>query len=38
MLSVLKKIQIQDPESGMNFPDLIFENFVSGFWVKNTGT
>jgi hypothetical protein len=26
-----KKIQIQDPESGMNIPDLTFENFVSVF-------
>jgi hypothetical protein len=29
-----EKIQRQDPGSGMNIPDLIFENFVSVFWVK----
>jgi hypothetical protein len=23
-----------DPRSGMNIPDLIFQNFVSVFWVK----
>jgi hypothetical protein len=31
-----KKIQIQDPGSGMNIPDLIFEYRVSILWVKNT--
>jgi hypothetical protein len=31
-----KKIQIQDPGSGMNIPDLIFEYRVSLLWVKNT--
>jgi hypothetical protein len=29
-------IQIQDQGSGMNMPELIFENLVSFFWVKNT--
>jgi hypothetical protein len=28
-----KKIQIQDPGSGMNIPDLIFEYRVSVIWV-----
>jgi hypothetical protein len=31
-----KKIQIQDPGSGMNIPDLIFEDLTSVSWVKNT--
>jgi hypothetical protein len=31
-----KKIEIQDLGSGINLPDLSFENFVSVFWVKNT--
>jgi hypothetical protein len=30
------KIHSQDPGFGMNIPDLIFENLVSVFWVKNT--
>jgi hypothetical protein len=30
------KTQIQDRGSGMNIPDLTFENLVSVFWVKNT--
>ncbi len=30
-----QKVLIQDPESG-NVPDLIFENKLSYFWVKNT--
>jgi hypothetical protein len=25
-----------DPGSWMNIPELIYENLVSGFWVKNT--
>jgi hypothetical protein len=25
-----------DPGSGMNIPDLIFDNLISGFWVKST--
>jgi hypothetical protein len=25
-----------EPGSGMNIPDLVFENLVSVFWVKNT--
>jgi hypothetical protein len=29
-----KKTQSQDPVSGMNFPDIIFENLVSGFGLK----
>ncbi len=29
------KIQSQNPGSGMNVPDLILENLVSVFWVKN---
>jgi hypothetical protein len=30
-----KKIQIQHPRSGISIPDLIFENLISVFWVKN---
>jgi hypothetical protein len=30
------KIQMQDPVSGMNIPDLNFENLISVFWVKTT--
>ncbi len=30
-----KKVQVQDPGSGINIPDLIFENLVSVFLVKN---
>jgi hypothetical protein len=29
-----EKIQRQDPVSGMNIPDLIFENLISVYWVK----
>jgi hypothetical protein len=31
-----KKTHIQDPGSGMNILELIFENLVSVFWVKIT--
>jgi hypothetical protein len=34
--SGIEKIQSQDPGSGMNIQDFIFENLVSVFWVKNT--
>jgi hypothetical protein len=34
--SGMEKIQRQDPGSGMNIPDLISENSVSVFRVKNT--
>ncbi len=33
--SGMKKNQIQNPESRMNIPELIFENFYN-FWIKNT--
>jgi hypothetical protein len=29
-----KKIQSQSPGTGLNIPDLIFENLESGFWLK----
>jgi hypothetical protein len=32
----MRKIGSQDPGSVMNIPDLIFENLVSFFGVKNT--
>jgi hypothetical protein len=32
----MEKKYIQDPGSVMNITDLIFENLVSVFWVKNT--
>ncbi len=33
-----KKIQRQDPRSGMNIPDRIFKTFVTVFWDKNPGS